>query len=408
MTVDAGRPVPGRLVSIEMEAELRPPWLEPGRPVRYWSQWEPREDAVEGRVVGWLVTGGRRLPLVIERAPGETELRFDPEEAVTALLHERYLQPLRPLHTYLPVPYQWVPGRIRLALLRLMTRRPAAADPGFPDWPIEPAVEAIRFLALAARRRAAGEPAGPAPSPWPEGKRYAFALSHDVDTAAGLGRVEGIAALEAGLGFTSTWFVVGRGYPLDHPQLDRLREEGHEIGLHGDRHDNRIAYLAEPRIRARLETCRGVVERQRMAGFRSPSLLSSPPLRKVLAETFQYVSDTPDTEKDSLIGPRRGCSTCFPFRRDGLLEIPITLPMEDKLLSAGLDEDAVLRVWRRKLEWVREVGGLAQLVTHAEPHLFDRCARAYREILGEVAVDPAAYCANLGEIARWWKEPEVR
>ena len=80
------------------------------------------------------------------------------------------------------------------------------------------------------------------------------------------------------------------------------------------------------------------------------------------------------------------------------------LVVSERLPMAGEDEAGILGIWRRKLAWVREAGGLAQIALHAEPHLADRCLGAYRGILEEIASDRHAWRANLGSVARWWEE----
>ena len=402
LLIEPGERTAGRVVFLELGESLRPAWLSEGERVAVWSDRRLGPD-VQGRALAWLTEGTARTPAIVDS--GEAIVfRFDPEETVEAMLHERYFEARRPWHTYLPSSYHFVPGRVRLALFRWMTRARGAAraGAGFPEWPVTKAVETVRWAFLGCWTRAGGEVTRAAR--WPQGKSYAFCLSHDIDTAAGLARVPEIAGIEAQLGVSATWFLLGHRYRLNHELLDRLRRQGHEIGLHGDRHDNRIAYASRGAIVARLARCAELVGRHGVSGFRAPSLLETPLLREVLRASFRYASQTPDCEVDALIAPRRGCATCFPFEKHGLLEIPITLPMEDKLLSAGLDQAQILELWRRKLAWVREVGGLAQLAVHGEPHLFDRCRRAFQAILKELAEDGTAWRANLGDVARWWQE----
>ena len=396
-----------RLVTLEIADDgLRPPWLAPGDAVRFWLNQPLREAPPGAEPLAHVVDAERRRPAIVRAGPGAAPL-FDLLEAIRTITHEEYLRPRRPLHSRLPLPYQLVPGPLRLALFRLLVRRgraPMDGGAGFPAWPADASVEALRFVAdrlgLDTGRRIPGR-AGP----WPDGRGYAFAISWDVDTAAGRDRIGEIAALCSPIGAAATLFLVGDGYAHDHGRLAALRDAGCEIGLHGDRHDNRIAYLPPAAIERRLDRCRDFVERHEIAGFRAPSLLESAALRAALARRFRYASQIPDSEVDSLIALRRGCCSCLPFDKGGLLEVPITLPMDDKLLLAGLDADRVLAVWRRKLGWVRRIGGVAQLALHAEPHLLDRSRGPIRGILEDVAADGSAWVATLGEIARRWEEP---
>jgi peptidoglycan/xylan/chitin deacetylase (PgdA/CDA1 family) len=319
---------------------------------------------------------------------------------ISSIVNERYFVPKRPIHTYASLPYQLVPGPVRLLLFRLLASGQRDGGAGFPEWPVDNSVEALRSMFLRAWSLAGG--AMPQRPRWPQGRQYAFSVSHDVDTAHGYRLIPEVAAYEASLGLRSCWFVVGHLYQADPAVLDALRRQGHEIGLHGDRHDNRIAYLSRRQIQSRLASCCGMLKRFEVRGWRSPSLLESPLLRELLGTSFLYTSDVPDTEVDSLVAPRRGCATCFPFVKQGLLEIPLTLPLEDKLLISGLGEQQILELWRKKVSWARSVGGVAQLTVHNEPHLLRRCRGAYEQLLREACDDDSAWRATLGEIADWW------
>jgi peptidoglycan/xylan/chitin deacetylase (PgdA/CDA1 family) len=401
LRVEVGPKTQGRVVALELEDELRPPWLGPGERVFVWLANGPADAQAAGRPLAHLVEGERRSPAVLERS-SEIVFRFDPDEAIAGIVNERYLQPRRPIHSYLPIPYGWVPGRLRLVLFRLLTRRRASAGIPFPAWPVDLSIEALRWAFRRALELAAGRSLPR--THWPDGKGYALVLSHDVDTRRGFELIPEIAALERSLGFVSTWFIVGNQYPIEAAVLDRLRQQGHEVGLHGDRHDNRLGYLSRSRMVSRLRCCAELAAGFEMRGFRAPSLLETPTLRELLQESFGYTSDVPDTERDSLIAPHRGCVTCFPFMKQGMLEIPITLPADDKLLVAGLTEAGMLDVWRSKLARIREVGGVAQLLVHSEPHLWRRSRGAYARLLGELASDEAAWRTTLGQLAQRWRE----
>ena len=83
-----------------------------------------------------------------------------------------------------------IPRRIQLMLRRLMIR---SIWPSYQDvWPINPE-------------------AGNAPegwTGWPEGKRFALVLTHDVDTARGHARCSQLIQVEERLDFRSSVFFV--------------------------------------------------------------------------------------------------------------------------------------------------------------------------------------------------------
>ncbi len=338
-------------------------------------------------------------PAIVEDAQGVVFL-FDPARAVDALLHERHVRPRRPLHTRVPLPYQLVPGELRLRAFRLLARADSAPPPGFPDWPLDDAADALGATWVAAARRAGATLEWP--PAWPGGRGWVFVVSHDVDTVDGLQRAPAVAEWEAARGIRAAWFVVGEVMRRDPGAVAAIRAAGHELGLHGDRHDNRLGYAAPAAIARRLDACADLVADHAMAGFRAPSLLESPALRRELRFRFAYASQVPDTEVRSLLAPRRGCATLRPFWRDGLLEVPLTLPLDDKLVLAGGGEREIIAAWRGKLDAVRRRGGIGQLVVHNEAHLLARCRTAFERVAEEGRGDAGAWHATPGDVARFW------
>jgi peptidoglycan/xylan/chitin deacetylase (PgdA/CDA1 family) len=267
------------------------------------------------------------------------------------VLEERWRRPRAPLSARLPFHYHRVPARARRLVARVLAarRRPGA----FPREPGEPSVDAIRFER------------GERPR-WPEGRRAALLLTHDVDSAAGARRIADVAALETRLGVRSAFFVCSHHYPLDGDALARLAGAGFEIASHGYDHDTRLAFLPEAQRAARLDAIAARFRpRFPLAGFRSPSLLRTPALFASLAGRFAYDSSIPDVDLEG----EGGCATVLPFRIGDLVEIPVTLPMESSLLYRGESPARVFERWSEKLVWIRAVGGVATAVLHTEPGL---------------------------------------
>jgi peptidoglycan/xylan/chitin deacetylase (PgdA/CDA1 family) len=339
---------------------------------------------------------GTTLALAARDEDGAVLLGLDVEAAVGDLTSRAALTPRPPASARLPVPYHRVPAPLRRLLRDLLARRAAGRD-RFPDWPVEPSVEALRLLWLRARQAAEPELA---PRPfWPEGKRFALCLTHDVDTAAGLARAPAFAGDEAERGLASCSYVVGGDFPLDAGAMAALAEAG-EVGLHDVAHDNRIAFLAPEEIGRRLDGARELVERFGMRGFRSPSMLRTDALYAALAGRFEYDSSMPDT---GLLPERNGCAGVFPLRRGGVDVLPLTLPPDGQLLARGLDP---LAAWIEKADWVRAAGGVAVALTHPEQGFSAAPAMraAYRRFLDWAAAQDDAWHATPAEVMRHWRE----
>jgi len=325
---------------------------------------------------------------------------FDLDEAVRALLDERGREPAPPLPARLPFHYHRIPGRLRVAIARLLER----ARPRAPAAP-RPPVEEIRTLFLRAVEAATGRPPEPRPF-WPDGARYAVALTHDVDTAAGQALVPFIRAVEAEAGVASTFFFVTNGYRLDPGLLRGLQAEGCEVGAHGYDHDGRDAFVAAPEMDRRLDAAAARFADVGPVGFRSPCLGRSPALLAALGRRFAYDSSVPTRGDDG----RSGCATVFPYEAaGGTLELPVTLPMDADLVFAGASPAAAVEAWVDALAGIRAAGGLGVLVTHPEPHFSGNPAwlDAYRALLGRVRADREAWVTTPGAVARWWRRRDA-
>lgn len=344
---------------------------------------------------------GSTVVLAARRSDGDVELAFDPDRAVRALASARSPLGRRPAAARLPFNYRRVPRVVRTALRDLMARRRADALEAFPAWPVEPSAEIVRRIYLHARR-VLDPDLEPAPF-WPEGRRFALVLTHDVDSAEGLALAPELAQEEHDRGLSSCWFLVGRDYELAEGPLERLRETGGELALHDAHHDNRGAFLAPEVIARRLDSVRDQVERLGMRGFRSPSMLVSEPLYDALEKRFEWDSSVADT---ALLPVRGGCGTVFPSERGRLTVLPLTVPPDGQLVGRGMSPEEILAAWIAKAEWVRSTGGVAMLLTHPERGFTaDSDMRAaHRSFLDWAAAQTDAWRVLPTQLADRWRD----
>lgn len=336
-----------------------------------------------------------------ERAEGGARLAFEPAESIRFLIEERHHPQRRPVHSRLPFHYHAFPRRLRFPMARLLSAGPgrAPAPPAFPAFPLDASVEWLRGLPAAAAGRDAPR------WRWPEGKRYALALTHDVDSARGLRAVERFVTMLEKHGLRGAFFVVAHHYPVDRDFLADLAARGHEIGVHGWDHRSRTPFLAPAEIDRRLAALRDWGAAFGAEGYRAPSLVTTDALFEGLGARFGYDSSVPTTEPWSLVAAARGCCTVLPHWRGACLELPLTLPMDDKLLRIGLSPEEIARAWRGAVADVKALGGLAMLSVHTEPHLAGRADLfdAYEGLVAELAEDADAWRATPKEIAAFWR-----
>ena len=76
---------------------------------------------------------------------------------------------------------------------------------------------------------------------WPEGKQFAFALTHDVEGQCGVNKCRQLMELEAMLGFRSSFNFIPEGdYQVSRELRDELTSQGFEVGVHDLHHDGKL------------------------------------------------------------------------------------------------------------------------------------------------------------------------
>ena len=76
---------------------------------------------------------------------------------------------------------------------------------------------------------------------WREGNKFAFVLTYDVESSAGLSNCRSLAQLEMELGFRSSFNFVPEGnYRVPAELRDELTARGFEIGIHDLRHGGHL------------------------------------------------------------------------------------------------------------------------------------------------------------------------
>lgn len=222
---------------------------------------------------------------------------------------------------------------------------------------------------------------------WPDGKRFALVLTHDVETALGQSRCERLMNTEEAFGLRSSFNFVPERYPDDPALRRRLEEHGFEVGIHGLKHDGKL-YRSRATFNERAERINAYLKEWKVVGFRSPSMHHNLDWLHDLdaeydASTFDYDPFQPQSD---------GVGTLFPFwipaadGKGGYAELPYTLD-QDFILFVMLGEQDI-NIWKHKLDWVVEHGGMVLLNTHPDYMAMDGTpspeeypASFYREFL---------------------------
>jgi hypothetical protein len=215
---------------------------------------------------------------------------------------------------------------------------------------------------------------------WPDGKKFAFVLTHDVEGGAGLARCRAVADTEVRLGFRSAFNFIPEGdYRVPSELRSHLAAQGFEIGVHDLRHDGKL-YWSRENFRRDARAINRYLREWNAVGFRSGFMHHN--LEWLHDLEVLYDSSTFDT--DPFEPQPDGVDTIFPFwvsaprssllapgselsapRPDaGYIELPYTLA-QDVTLFLMLQETSI-DIWKRKLDWVVEHGGMAMVDVHPD------------------------------------------
>jgi len=222
---------------------------------------------------------------------------------------------------------------------------------------------------------------------WPEGKKFALVLTHDVETKAGLDKCDLLMDVEEREGFRSSFGFVAKDYEVPQALLEDIERRGFEKYIHGLHHDKNPFISKNVFIEQSVEINR-YLEKWNSAGFRSPSMYHN----LDLVHDLNIVYDASTFDTDPFEPQPDGMGTIFPFwveknnRQNGYVELPYTLP-QDFLLFILMREQNI-DIWKKKLDWIAEHGGMALVITHPDYINFDGTTPKYYEY-------PATYYVKL-------------
>jgi predicted glycosyltransferase len=241
----------------------------------------------------------------------------------------------------------FVPHGFRLAFRRWRAERRKRAFAH--EWPIKPGT--------------AAKP--PGWRGWPDRKKFALVLTHDVERSGGLERARALVDLEMSRGFRSAFNFVPEGdYRVPAEFREFLTKNGFEVGVHDLHHDGKL-YWSREVFRRNAENINRYVREWKATGFRSGFMHHN--LDWLHDLDVLYDSSTFDT--DPFEPQPDGADTIFPFWVSapgcrGYVELPYTLA-QDFTLFLLLQEETI-DIWKRKLDWIAEHGGMAMLDVHPD------------------------------------------
>ena len=339
---------------------------------------------------------------------GRYEFFFDIAATLELIRYEKYPGSILqdPITTFLPFDYTRLPMWL-IGMAYRMLRKPIDFKelPNFPSYPTDHSADILFFMVH-------GKPS----ILWPDQKRYAVVFTHDVDTGwifntpDGREWLEAFASAEERCGIRSAWYCVPCSMKTVQSEkgLNRLAQMGHEIGVHGLTHDANLPKLSLKQLQEKLTCAKEMMAPYSIEGemgYRAPWLSRSETIYQALSAS-EYLYDTSSPNADCLRNnseSNNGCCTFFPFRREDLIVLPVTVPQDAMRVNLGMSPEQFWDWILNLVSKVKEVGGIAVVSTHIQPHhsanhpMLD----GYRHVVSILSNDSQAWVTLPKEAAQW-------
>jgi peptidoglycan/xylan/chitin deacetylase (PgdA/CDA1 family) len=235
--------------------------------------------------------------------------------------------------------------------------------------------------------------------PWPNGRRFAFVLTHDVDTKTGFQNIPKLAKIEEDLGLRSAWYIVPHKYKIDEGLIRDLQSRSFEIGIHGYNHDGRL-FCSERTFKGRAAAINAALEKYGAVGFRSPMVHRN--LEWLQQLSIQY--DTSCFDVDPFQPMPGGVGSIWPFVAGKFVELPYTLPQDHTLFVALDQPDA--RIWESKRDFLVRHHGMLLMLTHPDYLATSRHLDLYRRFLATTQEIAGCWHALPRQVSNWWRQRE--
>jgi uncharacterized protein len=280
-----------------------------------------------------------------------------------------------------------LPRRLRYAMRRIDARKKRSCISN--SWPILPGSEL------------------PPPNwpGWPEGRQFAFVLTHDVEGQKGLDRCRQLLELEARQGFRSSFNFIPEGeYRVDRALREELAQRRFEVGVHDLHHDGSL-FRDYEQFTSQAARINEYLKQWGAVGFRAGFMFHDLQWQQQL--NIRYDLSTFDA--DPFEPQPDGMGTIFPFwvekddGQGGYMELPYTL-VQDSTLYLFLQEKTIA-VWKKKLDWVAEHGGMVLLNVHPDYVRFDRSSGSSFEFSSALYEELLEYVRTKYEGKYWHALP---
>ena len=303
---------------------------------------------------------------------------------------------------------------------------------------------------------------------WPDNKKFALIISHDVDSQEGHDKCYQLMEVEESLGFRSTFNIVPEKYRVSKSLIEDLKNRGFEVGVHGLNHDGKL-FFSQKIFNQRAKRINHYFQKWGSKGFTSPSMLCN--LNWMHALKMTHSTSTFDT--DPFEPQQNPVGTIFPFwvrnsheakkplessqsnhsktlrpsesvqfcsrtkkaniltgdiqkvfrglkcepdaefeqkgtfsegRKKGYVELPYTLPQDFTLFI--LMKEKNIHIWKKKLDWIAQKGGMALFNSHPDYMNFNEQKNGNEEYAAEFYIEFLEYIKQRYKDQYWHALPK--
>ena len=264
-------------------------------------------------------------------------------------------------------------------------------------WPVEDRYVHFQFQCLNSLLEQRGLSSVPYINFWPDGHRYAFVLTHDIEEERGATFVREVADLEERYGFRSVFNFVPERYPIDTNLLQDLRQRGFEIGVHGLKHDGKL-FSSRSVFERRAAKINQYLHAWGAVGFRTPYTHRNPEWMQAL--DVEYDLSFFDTDPyEPLPG---GTMSIWPFQLGKFMELPYTLTQDNTL--ANILRAQTPELWTNKVDFIAQWYGMALVNVHPDYLRSAQCWSLYEDLLKNMRLREGYWHALPRDVARWWQQ----
>jgi len=239
---------------------------------------------------------------------------------------------------------------------------------------------------------------------WPNGSSFCLVLTHDVETSTGYDNVNLLVDIERKYGFRSAWNFVPKRYPIEMNLINKLQEDGFEVGVHGLYHDGKLFQSYEKFLK-RAQQINAYLKEWNSVGFRSPSVI-----RKIewISNHINADYDTSCPTTEYFGAQPGGCCSVFPFTYNGIVELPLTLPEDHTLLEIlCYSPEQMLENWLQVVQTIKHWNGLVLLNVHPDYLTTSQRLQSYERFLQIMSQEPNCWHALPKEVAQWWHDRNI-